>query len=308
MKTSNFLILSLVLFQITSCQNDSESIIASSETPQTSSLQRANGNKQQFLGSLGANLVSTSEYESYPKIDLNAFTLSTVGLSEDAVKAALPAAYSIPSNPQALPRDQGREGSCVAWATAYAALSLLEYNKKNINDPRSPEYVYNTVKLTTDCSEGIGINKALTLLQNEGVCSWNEMPHDGNNCTTKPNTAQKNAASTHKIQKSPVVDKRRINDVKALLTLNQPVIIGIKVDSSFDNLASSNWVWSSHSGSVRGGHAVTIVGYDNSKNAFKAQNSWGANWGQGGYFWITYDFFKQLQGGAVEECYTIQLT
>jgi len=39
------------------------------------------------------------------------------------------------------------------------------------------------------------------------------------------------------------------------------------------------------------GHAMLIVGYDNTKNAFKIINSWGTNWGDNGYSWVNYNFF-----------------
>lgn len=41
-----------------------------------------------------------------------------------------------------------------------------------------------------------------------------------------------------------------------------------------------------------GGHAITIVGYDDSKNSFYARNSWGLNWGLKGYFYIPYSYLS----------------
>lgn len=43
---------------------------------------------------------------------------------------------------------------------------------------------------------------------------------------------------------------------------------------------------------VDGGHAVMIVGYDDSRQAFKIRNSWGYGWGAGGYGWIPYEYFE----------------
>ena len=42
-------------------------------------------------------------------------------------------------------------------------------------------------------------------------------------------------------------------------------------------------------GDSRGYHAVVIVGYDDQRSAFKIANSWGTEWGIGGYGWIDYD-------------------
>ncbi|MCL2102000.1 MAG: hypothetical protein FWH22_09850, partial [Fibromonadales bacterium] len=38
-------------------------------------------------------------------------------------------------------------------------------------------------------------------------------------------------------------------------------------------------------------HAMVLVGYDDSKNAFRVLNSWGTSWGDRGSIWIDYDFF-----------------
>ena len=44
---------------------------------------------------------------------------------------------------------------------------------------------------------------------------------------------------------------------------------------------------------LKGGHALCIMGYDDSKNLFKFKNSWGSAWGDGGYGYLTYDYMKQ---------------
>ena len=41
-------------------------------------------------------------------------------------------------------------------------------------------------------------------------------------------------------------------------------------------------------------HAMCIVGYDDELEAFDVRNSWGANWGVGGYWWCGYDAVTDL--------------
>ena len=38
---------------------------------------------------------------------------------------------------------------------------------------------------------------------------------------------------------------------------------------------------------------MLIVGYDEDRKAFKIVNSWGNNWGNNGFCWISYNFFKK---------------
>lgn len=42
-------------------------------------------------------------------------------------------------------------------------------------------------------------------------------------------------------------------------------------------------------GGALGGHAVSIVGYDDSKQAWLIRNSWGEEWGEKGFAWVAYD-------------------
>lgn len=41
---------------------------------------------------------------------------------------------------------------------------------------------------------------------------------------------------------------------------------------------------------VRGGHAVTAVGFDDFKQVFIVRNSWGEGWGDKGYFYMPYEY------------------
>ena len=46
-------------------------------------------------------------------------------------------------------------------------------------------------------------------------------------------------------------------------------------------------------GQVVGGHSMVIVGYDDIREVFIVRNSWGRIWGDNGYFYLSYDFFKE---------------
>ena len=51
--------------------------------------------------------------------------------------------------------------------------------------------------------------------------------------------------------------------------------------------------------SVEGGHSVLIVGYDDEKHAFLIQNSWGESWGDKGFGWLPYEYFRAGANGDV---------
>jgi len=41
------------------------------------------------------------------------------------------------------------------------------------------------------------------------------------------------------------------------------------------------------------GHAIVVVGYDDNKKLIEIRNSWGPDWGNNGYIYMTYDQFKK---------------
>jgi hypothetical protein len=64
--------------------------------------------------------------------------------------------------------------------------------------------------------------------------------------------------------------------------------VQLNVDASFESLTASSAPWSNPSG-TRYGHAVAVVGYDDSKSALLVQNSWGTGWGNNGQAWVDYN-------------------
>jgi C1A family cysteine protease len=80
--------------------------------------------------------------------------------------------------------------------------------------------------------------------------------------------------------------------IKTMIVNNHPVMATVTIDGNFRN-AYPGYIWNSYSG-FSGNHAVTICGYDDTKNAYKVINCWGTSWGDAGYTWIDYDFFPTV--------------
>jgi hypothetical protein len=193
---------------------------------------------------------------------------------------------------------QGGEGSCIPFAVAYAARSCEQYYRSNAtsyntsNNIFSPEFVFNQIQ--TGCS-GSALLDALDLIVGKGVCTWNSMPYSyTNGCALQPSAAQNSEAGSFKISSYSSVFTSDITAMKTMLTNKHPLMMYFANENNFNN-AGPGYIWRSKDASNGfGAHAITICGYDDSKRAYKAINSWGTAWGDAGYIWIDYDFLPTV--------------
>jgi hypothetical protein len=202
--------------------------------------------------------------------------------------------------------NQGEQGSCTAWATAYALKSYQERMEIGWSlttsdghfDPNhvfSPAFIYNQINQGRD--GGSLPSEALQLIVDRGAATWATMPYDPSDYRSQPSSLAFQEAANFKAAEMKVADDTQA--IKTALANRLPVVAGIFVYKSLYQLRGTNPVYQladvSCSPDNSCGHAVTIVGYDDDKygGAFKIINSWGSDWGDEGYFWLPYQFARQ---------------
>jgi C1A family cysteine protease len=221
----------------------------------------------------------------------NLFASKLPAVSTLATAAALPTSFDL-SGSLPPPGNQGSQGSCVGWAVGYAAKSALEikeetWNRTSARHQFSPAYIYNQINFGED--SGSFISDALNLVVNQGVDNLEGFPYKVADYRTKPDAMSTKRASRYK--GSSWAGIRNITtDIKNVLATGTPVVIGFAVYPDFDNIGTTNETYNSAAGTYRGRHAATLVGWDDSKQAFKIINSWGTGWGLNGYGWLAYGF------------------
>ena len=230
------------------------------------------------------------------RMDVQAYQSAHI-LRADPV--ALPASVDL-SVDAPLPRSQGLQGSCVGWAVAFAVKTYHERIERGwpLTDERhvmSPAYVYNQIRVP---GGGSFFVDAFNVLIEQGVSSWALMPYDPSDNRSQPSAAARAEAADYKIADWGAVQRTThavfVQEVKRHLAAGDPVLIGVPVYPDFHSLSESNPVYDDASGAVSGAHAIVIVGYDDARSAFKIINSWGTDWGIGGYGWIDYDASDSL--------------
>ena len=183
--------------------------------------------------------------------------------------------------------NQGNCGSCVAFAT----IGTLE-TQMNIatglaflNNHYSPEALFACGG--GGCAEGWMPGSAVQYLQATGVpdeaCAPYTMGATGNDVSCS--SICKDAASrSQKI--STFSSPSSMTDVKNALKKG-PLITTLYVYADF--ISYSSGVYKHRTGGPLGGHAVSLIGFDDTKNAWIIRNSWGPDWGINGFGYVSYD-------------------
>jgi len=80
-----------------------------------------------------------------------------------------------------------------------------------------------------------------------------------------------------------------LDELRRAVAAGIPVMFGFTVHSNWDQRSAVIPMPSSRDRHV-GGHAVVAAGYDDTRDLLLFRNSWGAEWGEGGYGWMPFAY------------------
>jgi len=196
--------------------------------------------------------------------------------------------------------NQGQYGSCVGWAVGYYYKTYQEYQDYNWsvfdqNHIMSPSFVYNHINGGADY--GADFDDAFKLLLDNGCATYKDFPYQ--NFVNWPGEKAYFNALKFRSDQFYYINTQNMTGIQQLkqhVSNGNCAVLGIAVYSNFDNIQNYGYNYCSAdlTGGIRGYHAVTIIGYDDTRvtsdgaGAFKLVNSWGTNWGLSGYFWMSY--------------------
>ncbi len=223
--------------------------------------------------------------------------------------------------------DQGGQGSCTAWATAYYWETYTQAKDEGLNAAGgdthyicSPAFIYNLINGGRDA--GSFPSDAMLRMARVGCSSLYLMPYSDTNWTAWPSEAAWVQALKNKT--TGLVNHIDINNQTSLDSVKQHLANGnvcVTVTDVYSNWGVfegggsnpsrgvDNWVIFSVAGETfLGSHAMCIVGYDDNRpystgtqtkyGAFLVVNSWSSGWGTfnstgaggKGFMWVAYDF------------------
>lgn len=192
--------------------------------------------------------------------------------------------------------DQGDLGSCTASAICGAFQFSGYQQDPTFEFQPSRLFVYYNARVmegTVQKDAGCDMRNCLKSLHKKGTCDEREWPHIMEKFADKaPDNCYLDAVA-HKVAAYARVNDS-LADFKECLNRGFPFAFGMVCFSSFLTrevmMTGEMKMPSLPFDSYMGKHSGLAVGYDDSKKSFIIRNSWGGDWGQGGHFYMPYDF------------------
>ena len=195
--------------------------------------------------------------------------------------------------------DQGNVGSCTANAVA-GAYEYIVKRTENLDEDydASRLFIYygaRAMRGNQNKDSGSVISDAIKLLTETGVCSEYTWPYSDDKKVVfcKPNTDAYSEANEHKITETEHINTD-LKSWKSALAEGYPIIFGTKLFQSFDQQRKKGFVPTPSAADqqrgAHGNHAMLCVGYSDVDIVFIVRNSWGTNWGDNGYCYMSYDY------------------
>lgn len=190
--------------------------------------------------------------------------------------------------------NQGDLGSCTANAIAAAYEYKLMKQGLRVFTPSRLFIYFNERSLegTVKFDSGAMIRDGLKALNKIGVCDEKIWPYIIKYFKNTPPSKCFIEGLKNLITQYETLNNN-LYTIQQCLAKDTPFVFGFTVYESFESEGvAETGIMPMPGNSERclGGHAVMGCGYDNRTKMVKVRNSWGDSWGDGGYFYMPYEY------------------
>lgn len=198
-------------------------------------------------------------------------------------------------------KSQGEQGACMS----FSMVSVFEYFLKK-NHAKSPDLseqflYYNARKRTgrEQYDEGSNSVASIQTLSEEGICSEELWPYKVDAYAEEPLPEAYKDAKTRLVKRAVMVEKK-IDTIKSALVDGLPVIFSVDIFPSFGKgingfiaMPTDEEVNTLKESGENHAHAMVFCGFNEEQRVFKVRNSWGKDFGDRGYCYLSYDYVMQ---------------
>jgi len=191
-------------------------------------------------------------------------------------------------------KNQGSCGSCWAFSTVGSFESSI-LKKTLVTKDLSEQYLISCNSDGWSCSGGwfghnYHLNKKITSEPAAGAVYESDFPYKAANVACgSPHVHNEKLISWKYVQSTNPYSVPSVAAIKQAISTYGPISAAVCVGSNFQKYTSGVFSTNESCGSGAVNHAIVLVGWDDTKQAWYLRNSWGANWGENGYMWIKYN-------------------
>jgi len=209
-------------------------------------------------------------------------------------------------------RSQEENENVGGWAVGYYfastewAMIANESNKALIDAfAYDPFYLNNVSGAGSGCSGEVYLSELCHTLEEKGAKRMNIDLSDCEKVTAfEKSWSLLGFQETVRLTDPNRVDSNNITSVKYALANYHAVVFSMHIPESFNYVAHDGLFRPSEDernrNTITTAHALTIVGFDDDLygGAFRVVNSWGTEWGDDGFCWISFEDFNAFQEAA----------
>jgi len=196
-------------------------------------------------------------------------------------------------------RDQGKAGTCLAFATSSAHEHL-----HGIQDYLSPAYLYGLAWKTDPIlngHNGLTVKAVSNVILDKGQIHEDVLPYEKWLAGSDFPNVTYSSDEVHFLAGLATIS-HDFDEICQHLKNEIPVILGIQITDAFYRVDNYGYIAEPGQREL-GGHAIVAVGYyqnEQSDNFLLIRNSWGMTWGRDGHALVSQEYLmKRLKFAAI---------
>lgn len=200
--------------------------------------------------------------------------------------------------------DQGDLSSCTGSALTSAYETMVNIKLPKHRGELSRLFVYYNERdmegsITRD--EGATLRSGIKTLKRNGVCLESYWPYLDSLWSKQPTSRAYENAQYRIIDNYERL--QLLDDMRYCLYQLKPFVFGIPIFEDTQPEPLNEWTFAETGDRLLGYHAMVCMGYDDRKSRFLVKNSWGTDWGLGGWCYVDYEFMRR----EALDCWTFDI-